>query len=187
MKHCELSWGQCLCQINDLPWLCSFGCLLFFLIVYFLQFLPLYLKGLNDNSITSFTAVGGEWSCTDHRTWGRFLCRKLPFFLLFILYANIFTFISWWLFSLCIGIDEAKLNKCITALGGGWELFWTTESQTCKLWFSISANTVIQLNAWVSCQCQAAPVCRQTVERQGFDAEGPAEAHLWSRVCSHQV
>lgn len=88
-------------------------------------------------------------------------------FLLFLLYANIVTVINWWLFR----IGEAKLNKCITALGGAWGLFCTTKSQKCKLWFSISANTVIHLNAWASCQCQAAPVCRQ-----GSHAEGPAES-----------
>lgn len=31
------------------------------------------------------------------------------------------------------------------------------------------------------------PQCRLTVEKQGSNAEGPAEADLWSRVCSHQV
>lgn len=30
-------------------------------------------------------------------------------------------------------------------------------------------------------------MCRLTVERQGSNAEGPAEADLWGRVCSHQA
>lgn len=153
----------------------------------FLQFLSLCPKGLKDNLISSLAAIGREWSCTDNKTWGRFLCRKLHIFLLFILFANIFHFISWWLFSLCIRIDEWKPNKCITTLEGGWELFSTTKSQKCKLWSSISANTVIHLNVRVSCQCQAAPVCRLTVDGQGSNAESPAEADLWSRVCSHQA
>lgn len=88
-------------------------------------FFPFKSKGLNDNLIPLFAAVGGKRSFTDNGTSGRFLRRKLLGFFCVLEHSvlQVGDYLA------CVLEEMEKRLKSTSWLWEEeWKLFWTTSS-----------------------------------------------------------